>query len=143
MEPHGAVAQWDGESFTIWSSSQSPFFIRETVSKLFDISPASVRVLIPYVGGGFGGKSDVTIEPLMAVTAHAVPGFPVRLVLTREEMYFGTVVGRGAWGRIKTGVDSQGCYYGAGGCISAAAATPIIRYDRQARAHRHRPRIPT
>jgi len=123
LEPHGTVAQWDGESFSIWSSSQSPFFIRETVSKLFDISPARVRVMIPYVGGGFGGKSDVTIEPLLAVTAHAVPGLPVRLVLTREEMYFGTVVGRGAWGRIKTAVDSQGLllaeqaelYFGSGG----------------------------
>jgi CO/xanthine dehydrogenase Mo-binding subunit len=123
LEPHGAVAQWDGESFTIWSSSQSPFFIRETVSKLFDISPARVRVVIPYVGGGFGGKSDVTIEPLLAITAHAVPGLPVRLILTREEMYCGTVVGRGAWGRIKTAVDSQGkllaeqadLYFGSGG----------------------------
>lgn len=123
LEPHGVIAQWDGEAFTIWSSSQSPFFIRETVSKLFDISPARVRVQIPYVGGGFGGKSDVTIEPLMAVTAHAVPGLPVRLVLTREEMYFGTVVGRGAWGRIKTAVDRAGMllaeradlYFGSGG----------------------------
>jgi carbon-monoxide dehydrogenase large subunit len=123
LEPHGAVAKWDGESFTIWSSSQSPFFIRETISKLFNISPARVRVLIPYVGGGFGGKSDVTIEPLIAIAAHAVPGLPVRLVLTREEMFSGTVVGRGAWGRIKTAVDSQGLllaeqaelYFGSGG----------------------------
>jgi CO/xanthine dehydrogenase Mo-binding subunit len=108
LEPHGAIAQWDGGSFTIWSSSQSPFFIRETISRLFHISPAKVRVVIPYVGGGFGGKSDVTIEPLLAVTAHAVPGLPIQLVLTREEMFFGTVIGRGAWGRIKTAVNSEG-----------------------------------
>jgi len=123
LEPHGAIAQWDGETFTIWSSSQSPFFIRETISKLFQISPAKVRVVIPYVGGGFGGKSDVTIEPLLAVTAHAVPGLPIQLVLTREEMFFGTVVGRGAWGRIKTAVNAGGLllaeqaelYFGSGG----------------------------
>ena len=123
LEPHGAFAQWDGETFSIWSSSQSPFFIRETISKLFDISPAKVRVVIPYVGGGFGGKSDVTIEPLLAVAAHAVPGLPIQLVLTREEMFYGTVVGRGAWGCIKTAVNSKGMllaeqaelYFGSGG----------------------------
>jgi CO/xanthine dehydrogenase Mo-binding subunit len=123
IEPHGAIAQWDGESFTIWSSSQSPFFIRETISKLFDISPARVRVIIPYVGGGFGGKSDVTIEPLLAVVAHSIPGLPVKLVLTREEMFFGSVIGRGAWGRIKTGISADGLllaeeaelYFGSGG----------------------------
>lgn len=123
LEPHGAVAQWDGETFTIWSSSQSPFFIRETVSKLFQISPARVRVVIPYVGGGFGGKSDVTIEPLLAVTAHALPGIPIQLVLTREEAFLGTVVGRGAWGRLKIALNAEGLllaeqaelYFGSGG----------------------------
>jgi CO/xanthine dehydrogenase Mo-binding subunit len=123
LEPHGAAALWDGDSFTIWSSSQSPFFIRETISDLFDISPSRVRVVIPYVGGGFGGKSDVTIEPLLAVAARAVPGTRVQLLLTREEMFYGTVVGRGAWGRMKTAVDSRGyllaeeaeLYFGTGG----------------------------
>jgi CO/xanthine dehydrogenase Mo-binding subunit len=123
LEPHGAAALWDGNSFTIWSSSQSPFFIRETLSTLFDISPSRVRVVIPYVGGGFGGKSDVTIEPLLAVAARAVPGTRVQLLLTREEMFYGTVVGRGAWGRIKTAVDKEGrlvaeeaeLYFGSGG----------------------------
>jgi carbon-monoxide dehydrogenase large subunit len=108
LEPHGAVALWDGDTFTIWSSSQSPFFIRETISTLFDLSPSKVRVVIPYVGGGFGGKSDVTIEPLLAVAAWAMPGTQVQLLLTREEMFYGTVVGRGAWGRIKTAVDKDG-----------------------------------
>jgi CO/xanthine dehydrogenase Mo-binding subunit len=123
IEPHGAAALWDGEGFTIWSSSQSPFFIRETIAHLFDISPALVRVMIPYVGGGFGGKSDVTIEPLLAVAARAAPGLPVQLILTREEMFFGTVVGRGAWGRIQTAVSADGMllgeqadlYFGSGG----------------------------
>ncbi len=123
LEPHSAIALWDGESFTVWSSSQSPFFIRETISHLFDVSPSHVRVVIPYVGGGFGGKSDVTIEPLLAVTAHKLPGLHVELILTREEMFYGTVVGRGAWGRMKTAVDKDGMllaeeaelYFGSGG----------------------------
>ncbi len=123
IEPHSATALWDGRHFTLWSSSQSPFFIRETISRMYDLSPADVQVIIPYVGGGFGGKSDVTIEPLLAVVAHEVPNTPVRLVLTREEMFFGTAVGRGAWGQMKTAVDAQGMllahevqlYFGSGG----------------------------
>jgi len=108
LEPHCSWALWEGDSLTIWSSSQSPFFIRQTLSDMFDISPAKVRVVVPYVGGGFGGKSDVTIEPLLAIAARAVRGVTVQLLLTREEMFFGTFVGRGAWSRIKTAVDSQG-----------------------------------
>jgi len=123
LEPHGTAALWDGEDFTIWSSSQSPFFIRETIASLFGLSPAKVRVVIPYVGGGFGGKSDVTIEPLLAIAAWSVPGTQVQLLLTREEMFYGSVVGRGAWGRIKTAVDGEGyllaeeaeLYFGSGG----------------------------
>lgn len=80
-------------------------------------------MVIPYVGGGFGGKSDVTIEPLLAVVAQTVPGTRLQLILTREEMFCGIVVGRGAWGRIKTAVDEEGyllaeeaeLYFGSGG----------------------------
>jgi len=123
LEPHCTWALWGGDSLTIWASSQAPFFIRETLADLFGLSPAKVRVVVPYVGGGFGGKSDVTIEPLLAIAALAVPGIPVQLLLTREEMFFGSVVGRGAWGRIKTAVNQDGLllaheaelYFGSGG----------------------------
>ncbi|WP_322507205.1 xanthine dehydrogenase family protein molybdopterin-binding subunit, partial [Anaerolinea sp.] len=123
MEPHGAIAQYDGERLTIYTSSQSPFYVRETVAYLLDMPSSNVRVQVPYVGGGFGGKSDVTIEPLLALVAYHVPGLPIRLILTREEMFFGTVNGRGCWGRMKTAVDRDGkllahqseLYFGSGG----------------------------
>jgi carbon-monoxide dehydrogenase large subunit len=123
LEPHGAIARWDGETMSLWTSSQAPFFVRDTVAKLLELSPANVRVQIPFVGGGFGGKSDVTIEPLMAVVAHEVPGLPIQLVLTREEVFFGTAVGRGCWANVRTAVDADGkllaqqtdLYFGAGG----------------------------
>lgn len=123
IEPHGCVAQWDGEMLSIWTSSQSPFFVRDIIAHMLDISPSRVRVHVPYVGGGFGGKSDVTIEPLLAIVAHAIPGTPIQLTLTREEMFFGTLVGRGVWGKVKHAVDTQGkllaeeaeLYYGSGG----------------------------
>lgn len=123
MEPHGAIAQYDGKQMTIYTSSQSPFYVRETVAYLLEMPSSNVRVQVPYVGGGFGGKSDVTIEPLLALVAYHVPGLPIRLLLTREEMFFGTVNGRGCWGRMKTAVDREGkllahqseLYFGSGG----------------------------
>jgi carbon-monoxide dehydrogenase large subunit len=123
MEPHGAVAEWDGQDLSIWTSSQSPFFVRDTISEMLRLSPAHVRVVIPYVGGGFGGKSDVTIEPLLALVAYHVPHRAVSLMLTREETFFGAAVGRGCWGRLKTALDADGylvahqteLYFGAGG----------------------------
>ena len=123
MEPHGATVKWDGEKLSIWTSSQSPFVVRETLARMLGLPSSHVRVQVPYVGGGFGGKSDVTIEPLMAIVARALPGQTIQLVLTREEVFFGTVVGRGAWGRVKTAVDANGMllahetelYFGSGG----------------------------
>jgi len=75
---------------------------------MFKIDKSKIRVHIPYVGGGFGGKSDVTIEPLVAYISKFVPEYYVRLILTREEAFFGTLLGRGMRGRIKTGVKKDG-----------------------------------
>ncbi len=90
-------------SFNLSSSD-----VRNEVSHLLGLSPSKVRVRVPYVGGGFGGKSDVTIEPLLAYVASQVPGRYIKLVLTREEMFEGTVLGRGAFAHYKTGFSRDG-----------------------------------
>jgi len=109
LEPHGAIALWEGtDRLKIWTSAQSPFFVRHSLATAFGLRHADVRVVTPYLGGGFGGKSDVTVEPLTAWAARRVPGRPVRLVLTREEMFSGTVLGRGCWMHIRTGVTRGG-----------------------------------
>jgi carbon-monoxide dehydrogenase large subunit len=108
LEPHAALAQYDGRRLTLWSSTQSPFYVRETVAGLLGMDSTDVRVQTGYIGGGFGGKSDVTIEPLLAIVAHHLPGLPIELVLTREEMFQGTANGRGCWGWMRTAVDEQG-----------------------------------
>lgn len=102
LEPHGAIARYENGSLSIWSSSQAPFIVRKETSHILGLSPSRVRVIVPYVGGGFGGKSDVTIEPLLAYVAAKVPGRYIKLVLSREEMFDGTVVGRGVYARYKT-----------------------------------------
>jgi CO/xanthine dehydrogenase Mo-binding subunit len=109
LEPHGTIALWERNGqLKVWTSAQSPFFVRHSLATAFGLPHSKVRVVVPYIGGGFGGKSDVTIEPLVAYVARAAVGYPVRLVLTREEMFSGTVLGRGCWARIKTGVKKNG-----------------------------------
>ncbi|APC09365.1 xanthine dehydrogenase family protein molybdopterin-binding subunit [Neomoorella thermoacetica] len=109
LEPHGAMAQMHpGGGMTIWCSSQAPFIVRHTLARMFNLPVSKVRVVVPYLGGGFGGKSDVTIEPLVGVLAAAVPGRPVRLVLKREEVFLGTVIGRGLIAYFKTAVARDG-----------------------------------
>lgn len=109
MEPHGCVAWWkrDG-SLVVHASAQSPFLVRNVLAKLFNMSHSKVQVIVPYIGGGFGGKSDCTIEPLTAYIARYAGGRPVRLVLEREEMFCGSLLGRGCDVIIKTGVKNDG-----------------------------------
>lgn len=109
IETHSCVALWKKEGFIeITASTQSPFVLRGVLSKMFELPHNKIRVHVPYVGGGFGGKSDVTIEPLAAYISKFVPGCPVRLVLSREEAFYGSLLGRGMRGKIKTGVKKDG-----------------------------------
>jgi carbon-monoxide dehydrogenase large subunit len=114
IEPHGAIARWDytGE-LHIWSSSQAPFILREVLAKYFKIKQMTkIHIHIPYLGGGFGGKSDYTIEPLVAVAAQLVPGYHVKFVLTRKEVFIGSVLGRGMKGHMKLGAKKDGTLVG-------------------------------
>lgn len=124
LEPHTAVAQYQQDGvLLIHATTQAPFVVQQCVAELHGLPLNRVRVIVPYLGGGFGGKSDVTIEPLVSCLAMAVPGRPVKLALSREEMFSGTTVGRGAYCRYKTAADKDGrllaliarCYLGSGG----------------------------
>jgi carbon-monoxide dehydrogenase large subunit len=108
IEPHAALAYWDGREFTIYASTQAPFMVRTVVADMFGLPAMAVQVRTQYLGGGFGGKSDVTIEPLLALVARAVPGKWVKLTLSREEAFTSTVVGRGARVRIRSAFNAEG-----------------------------------
>ena len=84
LEPHCVVAAWDGHDFTLWSCAQSPAAVQKVVSEIFSVPLARVRVIVPFVGGGFGGKASVKIDPLAAALAWKV-GRPVRLCLSISE----------------------------------------------------------
>jgi CO/xanthine dehydrogenase Mo-binding subunit len=88
-----AVAQVDETGkVNLWGSSQSPFAQRNLIAKAMDISQSDVRVIAPYVGGGFGAKAGVSMEALAVAIATKVKGRPVKLRLTREEEFYTTFV---------------------------------------------------
>lgn len=110
LEPHGAICRFDakGGSIEIWASQQGPFILRDVLSGMFKIETSKIRVHSPYLGGGFGGKSDVAMEPLVAWAASFVPGYAVKLILTRQEVFTSSLLGRGMKGTMKLGAKLDG-----------------------------------
>jgi carbon-monoxide dehydrogenase large subunit len=109
IEPHVAVAQVDDSGrVTLWGSSQSPFAQRNLIAQALDISQSDMRVIAPYVGGGFGSKAGVSMESLAVAIATKVKGRPVKLLLTREEEFFTAFVRQGLVAYFKMGCDADG-----------------------------------
>lgn len=113
MEPHVTIARFSlDDSIEIYTSAQSPFDVRHFISEAFHIPMRKIQATTYFLGGGFGGKSDVTIEPLVVLIAKHFPGEYVRLQLDREEMFDGTVVGRGLDGEFDVAFDDGGIIHG-------------------------------
>ena len=64
MEPHATVAHFEGDRITLWAGTQEPFTLREHLADIFHLPQNKIRVIVPYVGGGYGGKLAVKTEPL-------------------------------------------------------------------------------
>jgi carbon-monoxide dehydrogenase large subunit len=109
IEPHAAVALWEpsGE-VTLWTSSQSPFAQRDLIARSLGIPHGNLRVVSPYVGGGFGGKAGVSMEVYAVAMAKALQGHPVKLRMTREEEFIGTTVRQALVAQTKIGCDAGG-----------------------------------
>ncbi len=87
MEPHGALAAWDDEGgLTVWASTQNPFSVRAELAKMFDLPASRIRIAVPLLGGGFGGKTYAKLEPLAAALAR-VAGRPVRFLASVEDAF--------------------------------------------------------
>jgi len=109
IETHSAVALWEPSGLvTLWTSSQSPFAQRDLIAQSLGISHGDLRVVSPYVGGGFGGKAGVSMEACAVVMARAVKGHPVKLRMTREEEFIGTTVRQSLVAHTKIGCDAEG-----------------------------------
>ncbi|HXG52113.1 MAG TPA: xanthine dehydrogenase family protein molybdopterin-binding subunit [candidate division Zixibacteria bacterium] len=106
MEPHATVAHVEGDRITLWTGTQEPFTLREHLAEIFHLPLNRIRIIVPYVGGGYGGKLAVKTEPLAAALSWKARR-PVRLVHTIEES-FKTVTRHPSRVRIKTGVTRDG-----------------------------------
>ena len=93
MEPHASVATWgadpgDGPRLTLFDSTQGAHSVRTTLAPLLGLDPEHVRVVSPYVGGGFGSKGmPHAHNVLVAMAAQLVPGRPVKYAVTRQQMF--------------------------------------------------------
>lgn len=110
IETHVAIAEADPYSnkLKIWSSAQSPFAIRQLMAKSFGIPEGDIQVIVPYVGGAFGGKAGIHLEPLAALLSKACNGRPVKVQATREEEFNVLPSRAGMRSKIKTGVMKDG-----------------------------------
>jgi CO/xanthine dehydrogenase Mo-binding subunit len=106
LEPHCAVARVDGHGVTVWTGTQHPFPVRRELAEIFDLPMAGVQVVVPLIGGAFGGKCYTKIEPLATALAARVRR-PVRLALSLEESAR-TITRHAVVVRLKTAVRRDG-----------------------------------
>jgi CO/xanthine dehydrogenase Mo-binding subunit len=108
IEPHACVVSVasDGQC-TIWSSSQGQFMVRAYCAKLLDIDISNIRAIPAEIGGGFGGKTLVYLEPVALALARK-SGRPVKMVMSREEVFRGTGPAAGAVVEVKLGAKRDG-----------------------------------
>ncbi len=113
MEQHAAVAHWGpDDKLTLWSSTQTPHYVHRLLGKILDVPQAHIRVVAAPVGGGFGGKLDPFAHEIAACKLSQLTGRPVKITLTREEVFY---VHRGRhpvlmW--VKTGFTKDGAITG-------------------------------
>src|SRR5437763_5185075 len=89
MEQHAALAQWspDGK-LTLWSSTQTPHYVHRALAKVLELPAARIRVIATPNGGGFGGKSDPFSHEIAVAKLAMITGRPVKITLTREEVFY-------------------------------------------------------
>ena len=107
-EPRAAVASWDSSGqVTVWSNTQLPFDVQSTLAEILAIAPSKIRVIVPGVGGGFGGKLRVGVEHFAALLAKK-SGRPVKIMTTGEEELTAAYPRQGTLIELKTGVTRDG-----------------------------------
>ena len=107
LETHACIAAIEpGGRITVWATTQNPFVVRTQLANIFKVPVSKVRVIVPYLGGGYGGKVYPKVEPITVALAQKA-GRPVRVVLSREEVFY-TITKHAAVIRMKTGVKNDG-----------------------------------
>lgn len=110
LETHVAIVEADPYTgrIKIWTSAQSPFALRQLMAYSFGMQDSDIEVHIPFVGGGFGGKAGIHLEPLLTLLSREAGGAPVKLRMSRQQEFNYMPTRAGMRGRIKTGVMKDG-----------------------------------
>jgi xanthine dehydrogenase YagR molybdenum-binding subunit len=106
MEPHATAAEWNGDELTVYDATQSVFGNRGAIAAMLGVSPQKVRLISPFIGGGFGSKGFMWANSILAPMAAKFVNRPVRLVLRRTEQMF-TCAGRRSFTIQKIGLGSD------------------------------------
>ncbi len=107
IETHSALACFEGGKMTVWVSTQSPFGLQDSIARDLDLKPEKVRVITPFVGGGFGGKGAFR-QGMEAAQLARMAGKPVMLVWTRDEEFFLDTFHPAGVVKIRSGTDAAG-----------------------------------
>jgi xanthine dehydrogenase YagR molybdenum-binding subunit len=108
MEPHASIAAWNGDRLTLWTSNQMIAWGVGDVAKTLGISKENVRLVSPFVGGGFGGKLFVRSDALLAALGARAAGRPVKVALQRPLMFNNTTHRPATIQRIRIGANRDG-----------------------------------
>lgn len=108
MEPHASIAEWAGDRLTLHGSFQMLKYNRAELADCLGIAEEKVRILSPFVGGGFGSKLGISPEAVAAAIAARELGRPVRVVMTRQQVFGMTVHRTATRQRLRLGADAEG-----------------------------------
>lgn len=107
IETHTALAQIEGDKATVWASTQTPFPLKDQIANTLGFKPDDVRIIAPFVGGGFGGKSPGQ-QAVEAARLAKATGKPVQVMWSREEEFFYDSFRPAAVVKIKSGITKEG-----------------------------------
>jgi isoquinoline 1-oxidoreductase len=107
METHAALAHLDGGKMTVWASTQNPFGARDEIARALGFEAQNVRVITPFVGGGFGGKA-FNLQAVEAARLAKAVGRPVQVMWSRAEEFFNDTFRPAAIVKIDSGIDAAG-----------------------------------
>lgn len=109
LEPHAALAAWDHSGrVSFWGSKQSPYFTYRNLAKALNIPLSQIRVIQPYIGGGFGGKNEMFNVDFCAALLSQKTDKPVKIVVSQEEVFFAYRQRHPTFIDLKTGLKKDG-----------------------------------
>ena len=108
IEPHNATALWNADGhLTVWTSTQGAFTARDALSGVLDLPVSKITVVPMEIGGGFGGKIPIYLEPLAALLSQNT-GQPVKMIMSRDEVFESTGPTSGTYIKVKMGAKNDG-----------------------------------